>query len=935
MSTQTSSTDGAPVAGRSTASPGLPGAADAQMTHREILQALSGLLLGLFVAILSSTVVSNALPRIISDLHGSQSGYTWVVTSTLLATTASTPIWGKLSDLFSKKLLVQLSLIVFVVGSAAAGLSQSIGPLIAARVVQGLGAGGLTALTQVCMAAMIPPRERGRYSGYLGAVLAVATVAGPLIGGVIVDTSWLGWRWCFYVGVPFAAAAIVLLQKTLHLRTIRRENVKIDWLGATLITGSVSLLLIWVSLAGNNYDWWSWQTVVMVLGAVALGALAVFVESRAAEPVIPLSLFRHRSISLAVAASLFVGIALFGATVFLSQYFQISRGDSPTQAGLSTTPLILGLFVSSLVSGRIITRTGKWKRFLVAGAALITLGFAAMGTLSWDTPYWQLACYMAVIGLGLGMTMQNLVLSVQNAVPMSQLGAASSTVAFFRSLGGAVGVAVLGAVLAHQVSSHIASGLASLGVSAGASGGASQIPDISTLPAPVAQVVQESYGIGAGDIFLVAAPITFLALVAVLFIKEVPLRTSNDAPDQLRDTGMAGSLSEGAAVVELGGGTAETGSVAADPAPPEHGGGRSGGATSNGATANGATANGATANGATSNGATANGSASDGASSNGVALNGAASNGGAVNGGAVNGATVNGAASAGVPRNGRSRRFSNQAVLSGTVHTGDDTPVVSASVTVLAAAGGQIARAATDAGGQYRVTLPTGGSFLLVVNAAGHRPAVTAVTVADGRLERDFQLDAVGSLGGLVRTTSGRPRGGVTITVIDARGDVAAVAVTGPTGRYELADLQPGDYTLTAIVGDANPAAYGVHIPHHGRADFDVELPENGSLRGTVRGRDADLPVPHAAVAVLDRAGMVVHAVRADEFGRYEIDALTPGEYTVVASGYGPVVRSVTVAPVQDQTFDVTLGHDPDPDGGAMPAGRHARIDSVAGGMLR
>ncbi len=859
---------GGPAAARSTAPSSGPGTAGAGMTHREILQALSGLLLGLFVAILSSTVVSNALPRIITDLRGSQSGYTWVVTATLLATTASTPIWGKLSDLFSKKLLVQLSLIVFVVGSAAAGLSQSIGPLITARVVQGLGAGGLTALTQVCMAAMIPPRERGRYSGYLGAVLAVATVAGPLIGGVIVDTSWLGWRWCFYVGVPFAAIAIVLLQKTLHLATVRRDDVKIDWLGATLITGAVSLLLIWVSLAGSNFDWWSWQTVCMVLGAVVIGALAVLVESRAAEPVIPLTLFRHRSISLAVVASLFVGIALFGATVFLSQYFQISRGDSPTQAGLSTTPLILGLFVSSLVSGRIITRTGKWKRFLVSGAVLITLGFAAMGTLRMDTPYWQLACYMAVIGLGLGMTMQNLVLSVQNAVPMSQLGAASSTVSFFRSLGGAVGVAVLGAVLAQQVRSHIASGLAALGVPAGASGDGSQIPDIRTLPAPIAQVVQESYGIGAADIFLVAAPVTFLALIAVLFIKEVPLRTTNEAADQLRDTGNAAALSEGAAVVGLGSLTPETGSE------------------------------------------------------------GAVGSGGACPGGAQNGGVGNGSA-----RNGSAhhppRALSNQAVLTGTVRAGAGSPVEAAGVTVLAPAGGEITRATTDAAGEYRLTLPTGGSYLVVVNAVGHRPAVTAITVADGRLERDFQLDVVGSLGGSVRDGSGRPRTGVTVTVIDARGDVAAVAVTGATGRYEMADLQPGDYTLTAMVRGSNPVAFGVHIPHHGRAEFDVEVPENGSLRGTVHGSDSGLPVAHAAVAVLDHGGMVMASVRADELGRYEIDALTPGEYTVVASGYGPAARAVVVQPVVGQTFDLALGHDAD-DSGALPAGRHARLDALS-----
>ena len=527
-----------------------PAAADEQMSHRQILEALSGLLLGLFVAILSSTVVSNALPRIITDLRGSQSGYTWVVTATLLATTASTPIWGKLSDLFSKKLLVQLSLLIFVAGSAIAGLSGSIEVLIGARVIQGLGAGGLTALTQVSIAAMIPPRERGRYNGYLGAVLAVATVAGPLIGGVIVDTSWLGWRWCFYVGVPFAVAALVVLQRTLHLPTYRRDNVRIDWVGATLITGAVSLLLIWVSLAGNTFPWWSWQSAAMVIGALVVGALALLVESRAGEPVIPLSLFRHRSITLAVVASLFVGVAMFGSTVFLGQYFQISRGDSPTQAGLSTMPLILGLLISSVVSGRIITRTGKWKRFLVAGGVLITVGFAAMGgTLSMDTPYWELASFMAMIGLGLGMTMQNLVLSVQNAVAVTQLGVASSTVAFFRSLGGAIGVSALGAVLATQVSSHIAAGLTDLGLPAGATGGGSQIPDLTTLPAPVAQVVQESYGIAAGDIFLVATPVAFLALVAVLFIKEIPLRMTNKLPDQVADGADAQAV-DGAPAVE-------------------------------------------------------------------------------------------------------------------------------------------------------------------------------------------------------------------------------------------------------------------------------------------------------------------------------------------------------------------------------------------------
>ncbi|KJY18938.1 MFS transporter, partial [Streptomyces katrae] len=297
----------------------------APMTHSQIMKALSGLMLGMFVAILSSTIVSNALPQIISDLGGTQSSYTWVVTAALLSMTAATPLWGKLSDLFSKKLLVQISLVVYVLGSVVAGLSQNTGMLIACRVVQGIGVGGLSALAQIVMAAMISPRERGRYSGYLGAVFAVATVGGPLLGGVITDTSWLGWRWCFYVGVPFAVIALIVLQRTLHLPVVRRD-VKVDWLGAFLISGAVSLLLIWVTQAGDSYDWISWTTLAMTGGAVALGLLFLLVESRASDPIIPLRLFRNKTISLASAASLFVGVAMFSGTVFFSQYFQLARG---------------------------------------------------------------------------------------------------------------------------------------------------------------------------------------------------------------------------------------------------------------------------------------------------------------------------------------------------------------------------------------------------------------------------------------------------------------------------------------------------------------------------------------------------------------------------------------------------------------------------------
>src|SRR3954463_4842397 len=341
-----------------------PATTDSPMSRRETLEALSGLLLALFVGLLSSTIVSNALPTITSKLEGTQSQYTWVITASLLAATATTPIWGKLADLYSKKLLVQAAIVVFVVGSALSGLSQSMAMLIGFRVIQGVGMGGLQALAQVGIGALVPPRERGKSSGYLGAVMAVATVGGPLLGGVIVDTSWLGWRWTFYVCVPVALVALGLLQKTLHLPVVK-QKVSIDWLGATLISVAVSDLLIWVTYAGNQFDWVSWQSAVMAGGGLVALLLTVLVESRVREPIIPLSIVRDRTTALAIIASIAVGVGMFGASVFFGQYFQIARGWSPTKAGLATIPMIGALLVSSTVSGQLITRTGRWKRYLV------------------------------------------------------------------------------------------------------------------------------------------------------------------------------------------------------------------------------------------------------------------------------------------------------------------------------------------------------------------------------------------------------------------------------------------------------------------------------------------------------------------------------------------------------------------------------------------
>lgn len=513
----------APGAGHASAS-----SAAAPMTHRQIMEALTGLLAAFFTAILSSTIVANALPTIMTELHGTQTDFAWVITAALLANAATTPIWGKLADLFDKKLLVQLSIIIFVAGSVMAGLSETIPLLLTARVIQGVAMGGLTALAQAIIGSMIPPRDRGKYSGYMGAVMAVGTAGGPLLGGFIVDSP-LGWRWTFFVCVPLAVIALILLQITLKIQHIKRPA-KIDWLGSILLTSGVSLLLIWVSFAGDPqyYDWVSWQSALMVGGGVALLALLVFVESKVQQPIIPLKIISERTTALAILASVSVGIAMFGSSTFLGQYFQVARGATPTEAGLLTLPMIAGNLIGSVASGILISRFGKWKRFLIAGSVLLIGGLAFAGTMDHTTELWLVAIYTAVFGLGLGMLMQNLVLAVQNTVRAKDIGTASASVAFFRSVGGAIGVSVLGAIMSNHVKDLAAEGLAAAGIPVqGGSSGASL--DLADMPAPIADIMRAAYGDATAQIFLISAIISVVALIAVLLIKERPLRRTVDA----------------------------------------------------------------------------------------------------------------------------------------------------------------------------------------------------------------------------------------------------------------------------------------------------------------------------------------------------------------------------------------------------------------------
>jgi MFS family permease len=403
---------------------------------------------------------------------------------------------------------------------------------------------------------MFSPRERGRYQGPIAAIMSIATVGGPLLGGVITDTGWLGWRWTFYVCVPLAIIALVVIQRTLNVPTIRKPGVSIDYLGASLIAGGVVILLTWVTLAGKSFAWASGRSYGLAALGVVLLVLAVLAEGKllnrflpqflkVEDPIIPLHLFRDRTTALATIASIAVGVALFGSAVFLGQYFQLGRGYSPTIAGLLTLPMVLGSLVFATISGGLITKYGRWKIFLVAGGALLTTGFALLATINGHTNMWLIGLYLFVLGTGMGMTMQNLVLPVQNAVAAENLGVATSTVTFFRSLGGAAGVSVLGAVLSTHVKDLTLSGLTALGHSLvptlGARGAMEQVTECGkslkagiagNLTDECAAVQQNAFGDGVPTIFAIAAVMGALALVAILFIKEVKLKTMTPLEEQ-------------------------------------------------------------------------------------------------------------------------------------------------------------------------------------------------------------------------------------------------------------------------------------------------------------------------------------------------------------------------------------------------------------------
>ncbi|MFI0714304.1 MFS transporter [Streptomyces inhibens] len=844
------------------------------LSHRQILTILSGLMLGMFLAALDQTIVSTSIRTIADDLHG-LSQQAWATTAYLITSTIATPLYGKLSDLYGRKPYYLAAISIFVVGSVLCTFSTSMNEMAAFRAVQGLGAGGLMSLALAIIGDIVPPRERARYQGYMLGTFATSSVAGPLIGGALAGQDQLlgitGWRWVFLVNVPIGILALFVVAKVLNIPHTRRDH-RIDWWGAlTISVGVVPLLL--VAEQGREWGWDSSRSIACyAIGAVGIIAW-IFVERWVGDDaLIPMRLFRNGTFSKTSLLSVLIGMGMFGGMLMIPQYLQIVKGASPTKAGLEMLPLMAGMLISSIASGQITAKTGRYKIFPIIGTALMIVAMLLFHfEVQWDTPLWETMLFMLVFGLGLGCCMQTLVLAVQNAVPPRDMGVATASSTFFRQMGATAGTAIFLSVLFSTVGDKIAAAFRSAASTEGfraalhdpavlrdpankpvldmlkhpgngnSSGVLSDSSFIQHLDPRLAEPFKRGFADSMHTVFLMGAIVVALAFLLMLFIKEVPLRQLSGL--QARAEAEAEAAAGAADGARTPAGTEPADAPAADavpavaepPADPEP---------------------------------------------------------------------------APHPDAATSVADATGPLIRGAVRDGDGRPVAQAAVTLISVGGRQLGRTSTAADGGYALPTTGAGTYVLIGSAGARRPQAMTVVVGNEPLSYDLTLGGAAGLAGEVRAEKGdAPMPGALVVATDVRGEVVASDVAGQDGGFAFGELTPGSYTLAVSAEHHRPSALQVEVTAGTRNRYVIRLTPGAQVRGTVR-TVRGVPVDDARVTLLDPAGNVVGTATSGQDGAYVFTDLDGGDYTLIASGYPPVAAPLSLRSAGRTEYDIELSHD-------------------------
>ena len=857
-----------------------------RLSHRQIVAILSGLVCGMFLAALDQTIVGTAIVKIANDLDGFTL-QAWVSTAYLVTSTIVTPIYGKLSDIYGRKPFYLVAITIFVAGSLAATFSQSMYELAAFRAVQGLGAGGLMSLAMTIIGDIVPPRERSRYQGYIMTVFGLATVLGPVLGGLFAGYDSLGgvagWRWVFLINVPIGIIALIVVAKVLNVPHQRHDH-RIDWWGAlTLIVAVVPFLV--VAEQGQKWGWGAENAVYCyAVGSVGIVAFILVEWLMKDAALIPLRLFKNSTFSIAILGSVIVGVAMFGAITMMPQFLQVVQGYTPSKSGLLMLPLMVGIMISSILSGVVTSKTGRYKIFAILGTLLIAGGALLFAQVEYDSGLWHPLTAAAVFGLGLGQCMQTLVLAAQNAGPRSDMGASTASATFFRQIGGTAGVAVFLTILFNVLPGNITK---ALGSSAPAGSGG-QLPDLASntsgiqdLPEAIRTPVLIGFTESITTVFYVAGAVALLATLVLLAMKEIPLAdpgpVADPSDDEPTEVIAVVTAIEPAVRVDgepglIGGWLPARDELGPDESRAPH-----------------------------ETPPIAPGSGPATAGPDGDHLQGAPP--------AVQRrrplTRFDGAFD---PPRREPRQDARGVPVTGHVCRQDGSHVPGVAVALLDQRGRQVSRGAGGADGSYSVPSHGPGAYVLIVSAHGHQPQAWNVVVGEGPETVDVTLTGAGELTGVVTVAAtGAPLANATVTLIDSRGEVNGATITAADGTYAFTEVEAGAYTLVASGLGRRSVAAPLTMSDNGVLRHDVGLVSSVLLSGVAR-TEGDKVVPDVRITLLDGEGTVAAVATTDSAGRYVVRDLPPGAYTVVASGY-PSVTSQVVLADGEAGHDVRLGH--------------------------